>query len=347
VLDKLNEAGIGDRDIKVFIALGTHRPMSDSEVTEKVGEEVLRRVSVTNHYWKQKDMLMSMGKTPSGVPLSVNKTFLEADTRIGIGHVVPHCQAGWTGGAKIVQPGICGAETTDYTHWLSARFDVRELIGVPDNPVRLEIENVVRSIGLDFILNFVLNKKREIVKAVAGDFVKAHRRGVEQAKKLYLTNIPAKADIVVSDSHPFCYGIDMWQACKAIIASYLAVKEGGTIILLAPLPEGVSSEHPELTQFGHRPYEDVKKLVETGEMKDLNAASSSAQVGQILADKVRIVLFSESLSKQETEGLGFEYTGNPQKAVDDALERYGMSSKIVFLRNGCEVLPTVSHSSRA
>jgi nickel-dependent lactate racemase len=149
LLDRLNEAGIEDGDISVLIALGTHRVMSDSEVREKVGAEALERVSVTNHYWKRKDMLVDMGKTPSGVPLSVNRCYLEANVRIGVGYIVPHCQAGWTGGAKIIQPGVCGAETTDYTHWLSARFDVRHLIGVANNPVRLEIENVVRNIGLD------------------------------------------------------------------------------------------------------------------------------------------------------------------------------------------------------
>lgn len=343
LLNRLNEAGIEDRDIHVLIALGTHRLMSDNEVRDRVGEEAFERVSVTNHYWKQKETLVDMGRTPSGVPLSVNRSFLEANVRIGVGHIAPHCQAGWTGGAKIVQPGICGAETTDHTHWLSARFDVRDLIGVADNPVRLEIENVVRNIGFDIILNLVLNEKSEVVKAVAGDFVKAHREGVKEAKKIFSTDVPIKADIVVADAYPFSYGVDLWQASKAIISSYLTVKRGGTIILIAPCPEGVSPEHPELLKFGFRPYDDLRKFVENGSIKDLNAAATSAQIGQVLADRVKVVLYSEGISKQETEKLGFEYTENPQSAVDDALERHGGNSKILFLSSACEILPTISN----
>jgi nickel-dependent lactate racemase len=342
VLDRLNYAGIKDRDIHVLVALGTHRPMTDNELREKIGKELLQRVSVTNHYWKQKEMLADMGKTESGVPLSVNRKYLEADIKIGIGHIAPHSQAGWTGGAKIVQPGVCGAETTDYTHWLSARFDLRNLLGVANNPVRLEIENVVRRIGLDFILNVVLNSQKELVKAVSGDFVAAHRAGVREAEKIFRIRIPSLADIVVCDSYPSSYGIDFWQASKAIMSSYLAVKRGGTIILFAPCPDGVSPEHTELAQFGHRPYEEVKKLIERGVMRDLNAAAASAQIGQILADKVKVVLYSEGISQDETRRLGFEYADSPQGVVDSALEKYGTESKILFLRNACEMLPNLS-----
>jgi len=342
LLDRLNHAGIKDQDIHVLVALGTHRPMNDSELREKIGEEGLRRVSVTNHYWKQKDMLVDMGKTPSGVPLSVNRTYLDASIKIGVGHIAPHCQAGWTGGAKIIQPGVCGAETTDCTHWLSARFDLRDLMGVAQNPVRLEIENVLRSIGLDFIVNVVLNRKKEIVKVVAGDFVKAHRRGVEEAKKIYQVGITSRADIVVCDSNPSSYAIDLWQSTKAIIGAYLAVKKGGTIIVLTPCREGISSEHPELTNIGFRPYGEIKRLVENGVVTDLNAAATSAEIGQILDDKVKVALFSKGISERDTERLGFEYVDNPQTAVDRALERHGTESKILFLRDSCEILPTVT-----
>ena len=342
LLNRLNQAGIEDRDTHILIALGTHRLMSEDEVRNKVGEETFERVSVVNHYWKQKEMLVDVGRTPSGVPLIVNRSFLEANVRIGVGHIAPHCQAGWTGGAKIVQPGICGAETTNYTHWLSARFDVRDLIGVANNPVRLEIENVVRKIGFDFILNLVLDEKGHVVKAVAGDFVKAHREGVKEAKKIFSTAVSTKADIVVADAYPSGYGVDLRQASKAIVSSYVAVKSGGTIILVAPCPEGVSSEHPELLEFGFRPYDDLRKFVETGAIKDLNAAATGAQIGQILADKVKVVLYSEGISKRETTKLGIEHTENPQNAVDEALERHGSNSKILFLNNACEILPTIS-----
>ena len=342
LLNRLNDAGIADRDISVLIALGTHRTMNDYEVKEKVGEEALRRVSVSNHHWKQKEMFRDLGKTPTGIPLFVDRTYLDASIRIGVGHIVPHCQAGWTGGAKIVQPGVCGAETTDYTHWLSARFDVRRLLGVVENPVRLEIERIVSHIGLDFIVNLVLNDKREIVNAVSGDFVAAHREGVKKAKKIFGVKVSTLADVVVCESYPITYGIDLWQAGKAIIAAYLAVKKGGTIILLSPCVEGVSREHPELSKFGHRRYVEIQNLVETGSMKDVNAAATSAQIGQILADKVKVFLYSDSISRKETEQIGFEHADDVQDVVDRSLEIHGSNSKILFLKNACEILPITS-----
>jgi len=341
LLDRLNGAGIEDRHIIVMAAVGTHRMMNGREMKEKIGEETLRRVSVVSHYWKNKEMLVDMGKTPSGVPLSVNRRYVEADIKIGIGHIAPHTQAGWTGGAKIVQPGVCGRETTDYTHWLSAKYDLRDLMGVADNPFRLEVESVVSKIGLDFIVNVVLNKEEEIVKAVAGDFVKAHRAGVQEAKKIYCSPVTTPADVVVCDAYPSCYGLDIWQTDKAVMASYLPIKKGGTIILLAPLPEGVSSEHPELAKFGHKPYAHMKKLVESGEMTDINAAAASSQVGQVLADDIRVLLYTTGLTKQETESIDYVYAENPQNAVDETLKRYDGNSKVLFLKNACEILPTL------
>jgi nickel-dependent lactate racemase len=341
ILNRLNEVGIEDQDIKVLVALGTHRVMTEDEIIQKIGKQAYERVPVLNHYWKQKEMLIELGKTPSGVPLIVNRNYLEASLRIGIGHIVPHCQAGWTGGAKIVQPGVCGAETTDCTHWLSAGFDVRNLLGVANNPVRLEIENVVRNIGLDFIVNVILNDRKEIVKTVCGDFVEAHRVGVEHAKTIYMTKIPERADTVICDALPSGYAVDLWQAGKAIISAYLAVKKGGTIILIAPCPEGVSTEHPELSEVGHRPYAEVKKLLQSGDMRDLNAAATSAQIGQVLADGVRIVLYSRGISRKETERLGFEYTNNPQDAIDDCLERYGYRARTLVMQYACEILPVL------
>ena len=120
VLDDLEAAGIAADDILVMIALGTHRPMTDGEIRHKVGDEVLARVQVTQHDHRTAP-LRDLGVTPSGTPIEVNEHLFEADIVIGTGAVVPHHIAGFSAGAKIVQPGVSGAATTAATHMFSAR----------------------------------------------------------------------------------------------------------------------------------------------------------------------------------------------------------------------------------
>ncbi len=143
LLDGLNEAGIPDRDITVLIALGTHRYMSKEEIEHCFGEKLTARVKVLNHEWQDEANFINLGSTPRGIPVSINKIAHEADYLMGVGSIVPHSLAGYGGGAKIVQPGICSWETTGKTHLLAVeRDDFFELAGNPENEARLEMEEV-------------------------------------------------------------------------------------------------------------------------------------------------------------------------------------------------------------
>lgn len=338
LLDKLNAVGFKNKHIKVMIASGTHRLMTDEEIRKKVGEKIMEKIEVMNHYWTNQKSLVDLGKTSFGVSISVNKDVVDADVVIGVGSIFPHANAGYSGGAKIIQPGVCGAVTTGQTHWLSAKFSGEEILGVVENPVRLEIEEVARKVGLDFIINTILNSKGEIVKVVAGDFVKAHREGVKVSSSVYRVEIPSKAEIVISDSYPG--DVDLWQSVKGIYASELAVKKGGTIVLIVACPEGVSGEHPEVLKYGYRPYHEVEQLIKRGKITDLVAASDIAHVGNILS-RGKIILYSGGISKEETKKLNFVPAGTPQDAVDKALAIHGSDSKIIVLRNSAELLPCV------
>jgi len=151
--------------------------MTDDEILRCFGEEVVRRVKVVNHEWMDKDKLVYVGTTKSGTPVYVNKLVYEADFVIGVGSIIPHLFAGYGGGAKIIQPGVCSEETTAYTHLLAALEDPLKLLGDPENVVRKEMEEVADVVGLDFIVNVVFNGRGEVVKVVAGDMRKAFREG--------------------------------------------------------------------------------------------------------------------------------------------------------------------------
>jgi len=339
LLNRLNDVGISDENIKILIAAGTHRYMSVDEIKRKVGKEVMKRIEVMNHYWKDEKMLVGLGKTPLGTPISVNKHVIDADIKIGVGNIIPHCVGGWGGGAKIIQPGVCGAETTDYTHWLSAKFFIKDLLGIAENPIRIEIEEIARKVGLDFIINTVLNSQMEIVRVVSGDFVEAHREGVKVARQVYGVEVPAKAKIVVCDSYP-C-DVDLWQAIKAIYAAELVVEKGGTIVLITPCWEGVSSEHPTWLDYGFRPYDEIKKLVEAGKITDLIASADLAIIGRMINEKAKVILCSAGISEAETQKLNFDYAKTPQEAINKVFIAYSPKDKIVVLRGAAELLPII------
>lgn len=338
---ELNKAGISNKNIRIMLAGGTHRRMKHKEVLQKIGKENMERFEILRHdikAVKDKNELVNLDKTPLGTPIAVNKNVMEAEIKISVGGIVGHPLAGWGGGAKIIQPGVCGEETTWVTHWLLIKCKEQELLGVADNPVRLEIEEVAKKVGLDFIVNTIQNSKREIVGVVAGDPIKAHRKGVEIAKKVYGVKVPAKAEIVIAEAYP--HDVDMWQAVKGIYAAKSVVKEGGTIILCAACPEGISREHPALLKYGYIPADQVKELIKLGKMDDLVGASDCACVGELLKD-VKIVLCSE-ISKDDTMRLNFEYAESLQKAVDTALAGYDSDAKVLVLKNAGDIVPMVS-----
>jgi len=338
VLRELESAGLRDKDIQMVFALGTHRYMTRDEMARKAGEDALSRFHVFNHYWREESMLSDLGSTRSGIPISVNRSILESDWSIGVGNIVAHRVAGYTGGGKIVQPGLSGAETTGRTHIIAGRFEGEKILGVADNPVRAEIEEIAGKAGLKMIANTVMDGKGRMVDCFSGHPVAAHRKGVEASDDIYRIPIEHKVDVAVVDSHPA--DIDMWQAVKALEAAELAVKPGGTIVMFSPCWEGASKEHPELEKHGYLYPSKAEAMMESGELKDLCSIAAMVHVGKIL-EKMRVIVYTVGITRRETEILGFEYAADPQEAVDMALKGAGTSPEVLAFKRAAEIVPRV------
>src|SRR5204862_3216510 len=125
--------------------------LSTQEVPTKLGPQIPQHHAVIIHHWKTDENLKQIGTTADGTPVRVNRLLGEADLVIGVGQIVPHRVMGFTGGATIVQPGVSGPAVTGYTHWMSALYPGREILGIAENPVRLEVEEIARRAGLRFI----------------------------------------------------------------------------------------------------------------------------------------------------------------------------------------------------
>jgi nickel-dependent lactate racemase len=339
LVSELGEAGIKPSGIKILVALGTHRPMTEEEIVKKFGKDIPKRYPIFNHQWWDSSQLTYFGETEKRTPIFVNRMIKEVDLIIGIGQIVPHRVSGFSGGGNIIQPGICGEETTGKTHWLSAQFKGREILGKIENPVKEEIERVAQKAGLKWIINTIQDGSGRLIKAVAGDPVQAYRTGAKRSFEIYQSKLPQEADIVIADSHP--YDSDLWLAAKGIYASELAVKQGGVVILVTLCPEGVSPSHPEVLEWGYQTFEEVNRKVRQGKIQKLTAAAHLVHVGRVIKERAKGILVCPGISKMETEKLGFLYAQEPQEALEIAFSLLGRDAKVAVLQRGGEILPII------
>ena len=337
VLDELNAAGIEDKDMKLIIGLGTHRPMTRDEIFQRFGKQVVDRIQVVNHTPFDKANLKHLGRLSSGIPLWINKEFLEGDVKIVVGNVVPHCFGGFSAGAKGVLPGVCGEETTGMVHLAGARITVDKLLGRVENPLRRDMEEAARIVGLDMIVNTVLTREGTIAGVFAGDFVEAHREAVKMVKKIYVQEVPEEADIVIASSHPA--DIEYYQGIKGVFASYRAVRKGGTIILLTPCPEGIAKTHPAISKYAALPSKEIDRVARRELIED-PCGVACAMVHAQQREKAHLIFVSEGLTREMCDSLGVEKADSLDEALNLALKRHGDKATIGVI-TGSDILALV------
>lgn len=337
LIDILRKIGVLYENIKVIFALGSHRPMTETEMRQKIGDWCFEHVKTENHEYDNDEKLVRLGKTSYNTQVIINKTFYNSDFKICIGNIIPQFIAGWSGGAKIIQPGISGKDTTAAVH-LKGSLDWPDRLGNAENNIRLDMEEIARIAGLDFIINTVLNLENEIVKVFCGDLVKAHRAGVEWAKKIYQMEIPQKADIVVAGTYPA--NRDLWQADKALAAAVLMVKKGKTVIWCAPAKDGISPEHPILLQLGDKAPKEVYDMCMRDEIKDKVGASAHIMIG-VMRSMANVILVSDGVKEEDALKLGFSYADSIEGAIEKAIKREGKLAKIGILTHGADFAPVV------
>ena len=338
LLDECNAAGVPDSAVTVIIALGTHRFMTDDEIRVKFGAETLRRVPIVNHPYKDPAALVDLGTVKNGGRILINRQVVEADFKMGIGSIVPHHIPGYAGGAKIIQPGVSGEETTAYTHLLSVRAP-RSYLGVLENPVREELDAMARKVGMNTILNTLLNRHGDVVQAFFGDVVEAFRAGVAKSREVYDVPIPEEADIVLSSSHP-C-DLEFWQAHKTLYPSDLAVKAGGIVIVATPCHEGVAQTHCnmlDMTPCGSR---RLREMVLARDLSDEVGAALAIAWAQV-KEREEVWIVSDGIRPDEAAKLGFRYFTSVQEALDAALAQKGGDARVTILTHAPDMLPRIT-----
>ena len=214
---------------------------------------------------------------------------------------------------------------------------IKKLIGKLNHKVRKEIDRVALKAGLKFIINTVLNQEDEIVHILGGDPIQAFNNGVNKAKRIYCPTVPNYVDILIVSSYPA--DIDYWQAQKALSYASLAVKKGGTIILVTPCPEGIASTHPIYKERATLSFKENLEAIDNNEITDLIGGGSLLMHAQIL-ERAEIICYSDGLTANDKVALGFKSASTIDEAIKIALKSQGKEAKIGVLKCG-EILPIV------
>jgi nickel-dependent lactate racemase len=243
LLERLHAAGIPVEGVTILIATGLHRAATEAELQTILGPEIAARYRIVNHDARAAEDHLSLGATRRGTPVFIDKRFMAADLHITLGFIEQHLMLGFSGGRKLVAPGLAGQETIKTIH--SPKF-MREPMAtegsIEDNPLHAELLEIARMARHDFILDVTLTLDREISGVFAGDPVEAHAAGIGFVRSTSLAALPAFADAVITSAAGYPLDLTFYQIVKGITAAQHIVKPGGKILILGECSEGVGSE---------------------------------------------------------------------------------------------------------
>lgn len=330
IIEELNEAGITDEKIKIIFGLGIHRRQTEEEKKSLVGPEIYQRIQSIDH---DVENCKEVGRTKRGTPIQVFREVLEADLLIATGNLEFHYFAGFSGGAKALCPGVCSRETIAANHRLLLE---KGAVGgrIKGNPVREDLEEVGEIVGVDYMVNAILNSRKEIVKVVAGHVEKAHRAGVEYINEMFAIELLSPADIVITTPGGFPKDIDLYQSHKALENASLAVKENGIIIMGAQCRDGLGEEiFGNAFLEGKTPEELILEL-----KKDFILGRHKASRIAGIHKRSPIFLVSD-LSKEIEDQLFFPTFSSLEEALEEALRIKGEEAQVLVMPYGISTLP--------
>ncbi|MGI6152940.1 MAG: nickel-dependent lactate racemase [Christensenellaceae bacterium] len=330
VIDELKQAGVDMHDVTIVFALGSHRGHSEDEMRYLVGDDIYESVNCID---SDMEDFVHMGNTKAGTPVDIFTPVAKADRRICLGNVEYHYFAGYSGGAKAIMPGVSTHDAIQANH--SGMVDENAYAGKLDgNPVREDIEDVTNFIPIDFIVNVVLNEKKEVIHATAGHHKEAHRKACAFLDTLYKIRIPKRADIVMVSPGGYPKDINLYQAQKALDNAKHAVRDGGIVILCASAKEGLGEKTFERWMTTS---ESVDFMVEEiGRNFELGGHKAAAIA--MVMQKNKIFLVSD-LADDFVRSLRFTPYKNMEDAYRAATDILGADATVIAMPYGGSTLP--------
>lgn len=330
VLEELGAASIPDENITIIMGLGLHRRMTTAEISQAVTPQIASRYRVINH---DVGDTIRLGVTTAGTPVEFFHLVVEADIRICLGNLEFHYFAGYSGGAKALFPGVASRAgvTANHAMMTSERASAGR---IQNNPVRMDIEEAAAMVGIDFILNVIVDANHQVVAAVAGDVTAAHRAGCEMVANRGMVQIPRQAEIVIASAGGYPKDINFYQAHKALESAKYFVREAGVIILVAACSEGIGNPvFEEWLLKSTSPDEIITKIQQEFVLGGHKAAAIA-----LIQKRANIYLVSE-MPDEMVHQAGMVPFPDPQRALQSAIAEYGNLGKVIILPQAGSLIP--------
>ena len=343
IMNRLNRAGVMDERIKAVCALGTHHRLSLEQLKSKVGQEAFSRLEgrLFCHDPHAKDNVI-IGRTHRGTVVEINTHVAFADLIIGVGECMPHPIAGYGGSFKLVMPGVCSYRAVADHHFTWMRHPSSKVNVLDGNFFYEEIVDAGRISRMAFKVDLIMNEKKEIIRAFAGDPVAEHREASRYAESLYLIPLPRLADVTITSAFPMEYGV---QATKSLTMASFCTRKGGAIVWVAPQKEAgpimpliKEMASPEKAADFHRRLRD-------GDIPEHLRAFGISYIMQVVyfkeyAEKFKVYHVTEGLSPEQVAMMKYTYASTVQEAVD-ALAREMPQADVAVLPSGGNIIPEV------
>ncbi len=344
ILNRLNAAGVSDERVTAICARGSHPQPSPEQIAKKVGPETLKRLAdrVRIHDSQSPENVF-IGRTRRGTPVEINKYVAEADLVVGVGSCMPHPYAGYSGGCKIIMPGVSSYRSIGDHHysWLRNRSCQLSVLG--GNAWYDESVEFARMASLAFKVDFLLNEADRVIRIFAGDPVEEHRQAAEFASSIYTVPLPKLADVVITSAAPLEIGV---QATKSLLNARMAVKTGGTIIWAAAEKQaGPLMSLIEQMAAAPSANEYHRRLLE-GNIPDAIKpfGISFFMLGvpfKELSEQYRVIHMTEGLTRGQVQMMNFEYAATLDEAIQMAC-RSKPEADVNILPSGGTIIPVVN-----
>lgn len=330
LLKELYKGGVKKDDITLVFALGSHRKHTEKEMRHLAGDAYDEIKCIDS----DPSDCINLGRTKLGTPVDITRTVAQADRRICLGNIEYHYFAGYSGGAKAIMPGCSTPDAIQSNHSKMVKKDAHagKLKG---NPVREDIEEATDLVGVDYILNVVLDEHKEIIFAVAGDVKLAHREGCKFLDKLYKTKIDKRADVVIVSQGGAPKDINLYQTQKALDNSKHAVRDGGTVILVGSCKEGFGNERfKEWIISAETPHSLIERV-----NNDFQLGGHKAAAIAMVLEHAEISIVSD-MPDELVRRIFMHPFKTLQDAYDAAIEKYGDNASVIVMPYGGSTLPT-------
>lgn len=330
--------GNPDIDITLLVATGFHRGTSREELVGKLGEEIVDREKIAVHDCRDDSRLVSLGRLPSGAELVVNKLACETDLLLSEGFIEPHFFAGFSGGRKSVLPGICSRVTILGNHcakFISSPYARAGILN--NNPMNIDMWAAARMAGLRYIVNVVINSKKEVVAAFAGEPEAAHAEGCAFLSR-YCRCRAKKSPIVIATNGGYPLDQNIYQCVKGMTSAEACCAEDGVIIMIGACDDGCGGE-----SF----YKAVRDCISPGELLAEIERTPMEQTlpdqweYQILArilNRFTVIFVAQQSAKQIITDMKMLYAGTVDEALEIALRLKGTNAGITVIPDGVGII---------